>query len=252
MVRKVRRSAFPVLVFFGLLTALSVPAAAGLCGSPAQVTIDIGHTPKRGGATSARGVPEYVFNKRLAGFLARRLGRTPGFEVRVLNPSGRNIPMRRRTAEIAGIGAGVLLSIHHDSAQLRYFSKWTYKGRKRRYSDKFSGHSLFVSSRSARYGESRTLGRVIGRALREAGLTPTLHHAEPIKGENRPLLDPRLGLYNYAGLSVLRAAKVPALLIEAGVIVNRRQELLLGSEKFIRTFTSAVVGGLRRFCGVRN
>ncbi len=160
--------------------------------------------------------------------------------------------MRQRAVEIARIKTGILLSIHHDSAQLRYFSTWTYKGRKRRYSDKFRGHSLFISSRAANYGRSRALGRALGKALRNAGLTPTLHHAEPIKGENRPLLDPRLGLYNYVGLRVLRAAKVPAVLIEAGVIVNRQRELILGTEEFMNTFTSAVVAGLKNFCGIRN
>lgn len=234
-----------------LVSAAHSEAVAAPCGNPALVTIDIGHTPKRGGATSARGVPEYVFNKRLAGFLARRLDRTPGFQTRVLNPSGRNISLRRRADEIAGVRTGVLLSIHHDSAQLRYFSKWTYKGRKRRYSDKFSGHSLFVSSRSAKYRASQSLGSEIGRALRGAGLTPTLHHAEPIKGENRPLLDARLGLYDFAGLRVLRSARVPAVLIEAGMIVNRQDELVLGTERFIGRFTGAVVSGLKRFCNAK-
>ncbi len=246
-----RRTRCVVALIAGLLAFGPAQAvgAASRCGNPAVIHIDVGHSPKRGGTTSARGVPEYVFNKRLTGFLARRLNKAPGLQARILNPSGRNISPRQRGAEIGKIKRGVLLSIHHDSAQLRYFSKWTYKGRKRRYSDRFKGHSLFVSSRSRRYSESRRLGRSVGKSLRAAGLVPTLHHAEPIKGENRPLLNPSLGLYNYSGLRVLRAARVPALLIEAGVIVNRQEELILGTERFVNTFTRAIVAGLRSYCG---
>ena len=121
----------------------------------------------------------------------------------------------------------VLLSIHHDSAQLRYFSKWTYNGKQLRYSDKFKGHSLFVSSRSTQYAHDRVLGTAIGTALRTAGFIPTLHHAEKIKGENRPLLNPRLGLYRYDGLAVLKRTEAPSVLIEAGIIINRDEEVKL-------------------------
>lgn len=232
-----------------LLFSFAGTAQAGsFCGSPTLVTIDIGHSPRRGGATSARGVAEYAFNKRLAEFLAKRLRNTSGLRPRVLNPAGRNISLRQRAAEIGGIRTGVLLSIHHDSAQLRYFSKWTYKGKRRRYSDRFEGHALFVSSRSARYRDSRSLGEEIGTSLRSAGLTPTLHHAEPIKGENRPLLSRSLGLYDFSGLRVLRAAKVPAVLVEAGLIVNRERELILGTEQFMDIFTRALVSGIQSFC----
>ncbi len=232
-----------------LLLGAAGPAHAVACGSPTVVTIDIGHTPRKGGATSARGISEYKFNRRLAGFLERRLANTNGFAPRLLNRAGKNISLGQRAAEIGRIKRGVLLSIHHDSAQLRYFSKWTYKGKRRRYSDRFSGHSLFVSSRSSAYAKSRAFGTALGVALRSAGFMPTLHHTEPIKGENRPLLNPALGLYNFAGLRVLRAAKVPAVLVEAGLIVNRQDELILGTEAFMETFTRALISGLRKFCG---
>ncbi len=231
-----------------LLLGAAGTAHATSCGAPTLVTIDIGHTPRKGGATSARGVSEYAFNKRLAGFLERRLLNTDGFAVRVLNRAGKNISLGRRAAEIGRVRTGVLISIHHDSAQLRYFRKWTYKGKKRRYSDTFKGHSLFVSSRSPAYKQARDLGTALGTALRSAGFTPTLHHAEPIKGENRPLLNRSLGLYNFSGLRVLRAARVPAVLVEAGLIVNRQQELILGTEAFMETFTGTLISGIREYC----
>ena len=56
----------------------------------------------------------------------------------------------------------------------------------------------------------------MGSALIESGLKPALHHAEPIKGENRPLLDEHTGVYEYTDLVVLKAAEMPAILLECG------------------------------------
>ena len=231
-----------------LLSTTAGTAESRFCASPTVVTIDIGHTPGRGGATSARGVSEYSFNKRLARFLVRRLSATPGLKPRLLNPAGKNISLRQRAKEIRRLKTGVFLSIHHDSAQLRYFSKWTHKGKRRRYSDVFSGHSLFVSSRSPQYRQSVRLGKSIGRALLSTGMRPTLHHAEPIKGENRPLISKTLGLYDFAGLAVLHSTNVPAVLLEAGMIVNRADEKKLGTDAFRERFSNAVIEGIRRFC----
>jgi len=60
--------------------------------------------------------------------------------------------------------------------------------------------------------------------MRRQGLTPTLHHAEPIKGENRELVNPDLGIYRFDDLIVLKSAAMPAVLLECGVIVNRSEE----------------------------
>ena len=67
--------------------------------------------------------------------------------------------------------------------------------------------------------------------MRRQGLTPTLHHAEPIKGENRELVNPDLGIYRFDDLIVLKSATMPAALLECGVIVNRAEEAELLTEE---------------------
>ena len=57
-----------------------------------------------------------------------------------------------------------------------------------------------------------------------AGEKPSLYHAEPIAGENRLALDRRLGVHRFDGLAVLKTATMPAVLVEAGVIVNPDDE----------------------------
>ena len=68
------------------------------------------------------------------------------------------------------------------------------------------------------------MAELLGETLVARGLTPSLHHAEKISGENRLLLDARLGLYRSDNLEVLKDAPMPAVLLESGIIVNRAEE----------------------------
>jgi N-acetylmuramoyl-L-alanine amidase len=237
-----------------VLPANAAPGASGAegapleCGEPARVTLDIGHSPGRPGAVSARGRPEYAFNRRIAFELAAALETDHGFAVTILNPSGRDIGLAARGAEIATIAEGVLISIHHDSVQPHYLSAWTVSGRTRHYSDLFAGFSLFVSGRSAEPGKSLDLARAIGGRLTRAGFRPSLHHGEAIAGENRPLIDAETGIFSYDGLVVLKAARVPAVLLEVGVIVNRAEERALEDTGTRARIVAAIAGGLGAVC----
>jgi len=44
-------------------------------------------------------------------------------------------------------------------------------------------------------------------------------------GENRPFADEANGVHYFDNLAVLKTASIPALLFEAGVIVNRDEEM---------------------------
>ena len=219
------------------------------CGTPATVVLDIGHSPGAPGARSARGRPEYAFNKRFAHELAQSL-EVAGFATRVLNPNGANLSLSRRGAEIAKIGQGVLISVHHDSVQPHYLSEWTVNGRTERYSDLFRGFSLFISNRSGHPRQSTSLARAIGGALRQAGYRPSLHHGEAIKGENRPVIDADNGVFGFDDLVVLRNAQIAAVLFEVGVIVNRAEEAALDAPQTRAQIVAAVVAGVRGACGL--
>ena len=53
------------------------------------------------------------------------------------------------------------------------------------------------------------------------------YRAEPIPGGNRPFADQGNSAHYYDELVVLQTAKQPAVLIEAGVIVNLEPERML-------------------------
>jgi N-acetylmuramoyl-L-alanine amidase len=225
----------------------AVPAAA--C-APADfvVAIDVGHSLQSPGAISARGVPEFQFNRKLAEALADALA-VAGFDNRfVINADGQIRSLRQRVIEADRRQADLFLSIHHDSVQPHYLSTWIVDGVARKYSDRYRGFSLFVSAKNGRFADSRRFATLIGQALTARGLTPTLHHAEPIRGENRPLLDASLGLYQFDDLVVLAQATMPAVLLEAGVIVHREEERLLAQPAYRQRIAAAVVSAVRAYC----
>src|SRR5437588_9220788 len=94
-----------------------------------------------------------------------------------------------RAAAARAAGAQLLLSIHHDSVNDRYLeTERQPNGRVLHYCDRFRGYSVFYSAKNREASHSLDFAHALGFAMRRQGLTPTLHHAEPIKGENRELV----------------------------------------------------------------
>lgn len=224
-----------------------VPAPTCGVGSSSKVAVDVGHTLSQPGATSARGVGEFEYNRRLAGAVGGVLAQR-GVATVLIGEAGTPLSLTGRTRLAQAAGASLFLSLHHDSVQPHYLSTWIVDGQPRAYSDVFHGYSVFVSAGNARAGESLRFATLLGNGMREAGFTPSLHHAEPIAGEGRPLLDPRIGLYRFDGLAVLRTAAMPAALLEAGVIVNRAEEEQLRSPAVLARMADAIAGAVQRYC----
>ena len=241
-----RRNASPALLqrmTFALLLAVVAAGHAAAAPEAPLIAIDVGHSLARPGAISARGRPEFEFNRELAVVVERTL-HGYGFRTRLIAEQGDVTGLTDRTA--AAAGADFFLSIHHDSVQPQYLETWTVGGQEQKWSDRFSGYSLFVSRKNPHPKASLACAKAIGEAMRMAGETPSLHHAEPIKGENRPLADAANGVYFFDDLVVLKTARSPAVLVEAGIILNRHDELLLWEPATKRRIAAALADGLRR------
>jgi N-acetylmuramoyl-L-alanine amidase len=225
---------------------ICVPGVLRLSAAEAPlIAVDVGHSAARPGAVSARGRPEFAFNQELAVVVDRTL-RERGFRTQTIGVGGDVNDLAARTALAADAGSDFFLSIHHDSVQPQYLEAWMVNGREQRYSERFSGFSLFVSRKNPRPAESLLCAQEIGAALRAAGQSPSLHHAEPIRGENRPLADASNGVYFFDDLIVLKTARTPAVLVEAGIIVNPNDELRLRQPVLQRRIAGALADGLQR------
>jgi N-acetylmuramoyl-L-alanine amidase len=224
-------------IAFALFIGAAPIAAAQTC----SVAVDVGHTAASPGATSARGVPEFQFNLALSSALQISLA-AKGCQSMLINEAGALATLRERTAQAGD--AALFVSIHHDSVQPHYLQTWAFDGADRRYSDRFSGYSLFVSRDNPFPGKSLQCASAIGAALQAGGYRPSYYHAEPIAGENRPFADRVNGVHFYDQLVVLHTAKQPAVLIEAGVIVNREAEQMLAMPQTRERIAQAIAAGI--------
>jgi N-acetylmuramoyl-L-alanine amidase len=235
------------LLALWLTSGLAV-AAELAPGGAHIVAIDVGHTRVSPGAISVTGVPEYEFNLKIATMLESRLKETGTSQAFLIaSEKSRTLPERTRIA--ASRNADLFVSIHHDSAQDKYLEeRETDDGKTQRYTNRFSGYSVFVSRKNPRYEQSLDLARRIGRAM-GANFKFATHHNEAIPGENRPIVDSEAGVYAFDDLVVLKTASMPAVLVECGVIVNPKEEKELLTDPRRATITAAIVRGIRDYFG---
>lgn len=227
-----------------MLGCFALPAV----GETYVVAIDVGHTKSSPGAISVTGKPEYEFNLRLAKRLEERLKETSREGGATIDPfiisSEKPMTLVARTKIAASRNADLFVSIHHDSAQDQYLEEREVNGRDQRFTEEFSGYSVFVSRKNPRYEESRDLAQRIGRALGR-NFRFARHHHEQIAGENRPYVDEDAGVYAFDDLVVLKTALMPAVLVECGVIVNPTEEKELLTAARQATTAAAIVRGIR-------
>jgi N-acetylmuramoyl-L-alanine amidase len=227
------------LVFWGTMFGGAVGA------KDFRVAIDIGHSPSTVGAVSARGVPEYNFNRNMARLLLGKLQQDNRFKGSfIINDTGEDISLSGRPAIAERRGADLFLSIHHDSVYPEQLSKWVYQGKAMDVCDQCAGHSIFYSEKNGSPLESRRLADLIGTEMRRSGFCPTLHHAN--RG-NKVLVDRTKGIYTFNNLVVLKSADIPAVLFECGVIKSSQEEVKLCDPRYQQRMVTALYNALVKY-----
>jgi N-acetylmuramoyl-L-alanine amidase len=208
------------------------------------VAIDVGHSIATQGATSSRGVPEFGFNRALALTLDAELRRR-AYGTVLIAADGTTTDLISRPRRAADAGAAFYIAVHHDSAKARFQRDWEFEGRKLKYlDDRFRGFSIFVSRENPQWPRALRCASAIGAHMIEAGFRPSLYHADPVLGSGREFADEANGVHFFDGLAVLRRATMPALLFEAGVIVNRDEEAMLAQDATRERMARAIADGL--------
>jgi N-acetylmuramoyl-L-alanine amidase len=172
---------------------------------------------------------------------------------RLLVTEGRSTPgLFRRVAAANDLQADLFLSIHHDSVPNALLENWDFEGRKSHFSDRFGGYSVFVSRENPEFGISLKFAELIGREMKAQGLDYARQYTMPIMGRYRhELLDEETGVYRYDELVVLRKTRMPAVLLEAGSIINRDEELKMSSPERQDIIASGVTTAVKEFCDPR-
>jgi N-acetylmuramoyl-L-alanine amidase len=241
---------------------LAAPAGGGSAASPKpascarstfRVVLDVGHTADVPGAMSARGVPEYAFNLKLAEAIQQALV-ISGFAntVRLVTATAPWRGLFERASRANAMHADLFIAIHHDSVPDELLETWQYDGRENQFSDRFRGYAIFVSNNHPDRTGSLAFGHALGKALEARGLAYTPHYTLPLMGRHRhQLIDAEAGVYRYDQLVVLMQTRMPAVLLEAGSIVNRQEELELATPERRRLIAEAVAAAVADFCTAR-
>jgi N-acetylmuramoyl-L-alanine amidase len=227
------------------------PVAPTCEPSKFRIVLDVGHTAESEGATSARNVAEFVFNLRLARRIEEKL-KAEGFaETRLLLTEGKARPsLAKRVAAANDLHANLFLSIHHDSVPNSLLEDWQFEGKKSHFSDRFSGYSVFVSRNNPDFKTSLSFAELVAKEMKAQGLQYARQYTLAIMGRyQHPLLNKETGVYSYDKLVVLKSTRMPAVLLEAGSIVNRDEELKMDSSERRDIISGAVAAAAKEFCG---
>jgi N-acetylmuramoyl-L-alanine amidase len=245
---------------FVLMGVPQVNAGSGEAGNASKcdrsrfrVVVDVGHTVQAAGALSARNVTEYDFNLRLGQQIQRRLT-ADGFTGSVLLVTeGEARPsLFKRVANANELPADLFLSIHHDSVPDWFLEDWEFEGTPSHFSDRFSGYSLFVSRDNPDYDASFLFATLLGKQLKARGLQYARQYTEALMRKyQHELVDADFGIYRYDQLIVLKETKMPSVLLEAGSIINRDEELQMNSPERRDLITASVSEAMGDFCDVR-
>ena len=241
--------------------AASTPAASSPSASKSsacersafRVVVDVGHTAEKTGADSSRGVTEYSYNLRLADEVMQALSKA-GFQkaVRLITEAPPLRGLIERAERANAMRADLFIAIHHDSVPDNLLETWEFEGQQRSYSDRFKGYAIFVSKENANPKGSLEFGHFLGEELLARGLHYTPHYTLPLMGRRRhELLDAIAGVYRYDQLVVLRKTFMPAVLFEAGSIINRDEELELATPERRALTSAAIAAAVEDFCAAR-
>lgn len=219
-----------------------------------HAVVDVGHSAKVGGARSARGVSEYEFNLRLSKQIVQSL-HDQGFAKTTLliTDDPPRAGLLKRVERANKMAADLFLSVHHDSVPKKFIEKWEFEGEQHIFSDRFNGHSIFISNDNPDRKGSLQFGQLLGQGLKTRGLQYAPHYVEPFMGNRRrQLVDAEAGVYRFDQLVVLRQTRMPAVLLEAGSIINRDEELELRFPERRRLIAESVADAVPNFCALRS
>jgi N-acetylmuramoyl-L-alanine amidase len=134
----------------------------------------------------------------------------------------------------------------------KFLEEWEFEGKKSRYSDRFSGYSVFVSTDNAEYKTSLSIAELVAKEMKGRGLKYAEQYSQAIMGKyQHPLLNRETGVYSYDKLIVLKKTRMASVLLESGSIINREEELRMDSPEHRNIVSSAVSMAVKEYCDRR-
>lgn len=241
------------------------------------IVIDSGREPSKSGAQGTCGKAEVVYNDLIVqkvetvlepGY-AVVLTRQPGQEVKAKNALLKEIPgvreglwarnksLMARPAIANSKSADAFISIHHDSVSKKHQARRPELCGGRggvSVSDEFRGRykigfNVFVNNEANEPNKSQSikLAQMIGNAMIALGRTASDYHFYPVDDcKSCEPVDRKLDVWHH-DLAVLRHARMPAVLIEVGNIVDHLDENKIKDDGFRANFAEALKSALDKY-----
>lgn len=244
---------------------------ANLAVAQPLIVLDAGHEPSHPGAIGTCGIREDIYNDELVKVLAKNLSKS--YRVKLTREYGKevNVDVRDLVDHIPAAErskwaqhkslygrpatanmekADIIISIHHDSNSLKQQinNPELCHGKggvtvKAEFKQKYKiGFNVFINddSHAENQQQSLVLAKLIGQRLVKIGRQPSNYHVYPDDDckSCRPI-ENRIGVW-HNNLAVLRNSNMPAVLIEAGNIVDSHDESIVNNHQYRTQFSLAV------------
>ncbi len=179
--------------------------------------------PNTVGAISYSGVEEYRFNDRLLELFEFDENQIAGVRYQLIYAT-ENIELRERSNLANRQKPDLFIEIHHDSARESDRLKANEAGSDSDIWNRIKGFSVHYSTDSHNAEDSKRFATILGQEMSNSGFQPNSYLAETM---GMQVVDQKLALYNRIrphGLYILRAIRVPLVVLEVGNIANPNEE----------------------------
>jgi N-acetylmuramoyl-L-alanine amidase len=227
------------------------PRAAARPAERPLIVIDPGHGGRDPGAQGAGATREAAVNLAAALDLKRELERTGRYRVQLTREGDAYVALHRRVALTRQARADLFISLHADAGAdpaTRGASVYTL-------SEQGAGRAAREFTRGENWhrslnlpGRDPSVDRILLDMTQRATQNRSARLARALLGELEAASHPMLRRsHRDAGLAVLLAPDVPAVLLEMGFITNPEDERLLTDARARRRMMQAVAEGIERY-----
>ncbi|MBI5073339.1 N-acetylmuramoyl-L-alanine amidase [Candidatus Woesearchaeota archaeon] len=198
-----------------------------------KVIVFSGHEQNNGGAMSSTGVNEYEYNDRV---VAQFRDLESPLEY-ITHLATENIDIKQRPALAEQSSAQVYVEIHHDSVNRKDLRSAKASGENGQ--RKYGGFSLHINPNGRWfYDDTKAIAVGMKDCFIDARLEPNTYHAEEDTGIRMQVAEE--GVYTRPGLYILRNAKIPTLIVEAGSIVVPQEEAIMRKKETQETIVRCI------------
>ena len=194
------------------------------------------------------GRDELQYNLELVTAIEGRLAQSGIGRVVVVNRGLDMTSLAERPQRAFCLGADLLVSIHHDTVDANLMEVKTAQGQQLRYNDRIEGYTVYYSSQNVHADLSRSLGLRVAEALLAQGVVPATPYQDAISDELRRPVSSDLSVFDFQRLKVSQTSPIPAILLEAGFLSNRKDMQRLQSAEYRTRIADGVVQGLKAMC----